>query len=90
MKKIYREFLIDFEKQIPQSIMTMRRQAGLTQSELAKNMGVNQASICKWESGQGGVSVLRFLAVCLSCNTDPRKFMSKLDNTDLKGVENDK
>jgi DNA-binding transcriptional regulator YiaG len=35
----------------PKEILTLRKNLGLTQSELARRLGVNRAAVCQWEHG---------------------------------------
>jgi transcriptional regulator with XRE-family HTH domain len=35
----------------PKQIITLRKKLGLTQSELARKLGVNRAAVCQWEHG---------------------------------------
>jgi len=36
----------------PRQINALRRRLGLTQSELARRLGVNRAAVCQWEHGK--------------------------------------
>ena len=36
----------------PRQIVALRKQLGLTQSELARRLGVNRAAVCQWEHGK--------------------------------------
>ena len=35
----------------PKQIIALRNKLGLTQSELARRLGVNRAAVCQWEHG---------------------------------------
>lgn len=54
------------------SIRALREAAGMKQYELAARMGVKQASVCAWESGENYPSVenLMKLADIFHCSTD--------------------
>ncbi len=54
------------------SIRALREAAGMKQYELAARMGVKQASVCAWESGENYPSVenLKKLADIFQCSID--------------------
>ena len=54
------------------AIRTLREAAGMKQYELAARMGVKQASVCAWESGETYPSVknLMKLADIFHCSID--------------------
>ena len=35
----------------PKQITALRKKLGLTQSQLARKLGVNRAAVCQWEHG---------------------------------------
>lgn len=57
---------IDYKKTIAGIVRKMRKEAGLTQSQLAEKLGVIQAQIWRWETGgtvPTGVSLLTISSV---------------------------
>lgn len=53
-------------------LKTLREKAGLSQTELAKRLGIYQSSIARWENGQGepGVSLVKPLATILAVDVE--------------------
>ena len=54
------------------AIATLRRQAGMTQRELAARLSVSDKAVSKWERGLGlpDIGYLRKLAILLDTDTD--------------------
>ena len=54
------------------AIKLMRKKAGITQSELAKEMGVEQSAVAAWETGKSlpVASKLPKLSKILRCSID--------------------
>ena len=57
---------------IAQSILSKRREKGLTQDELANYIGVSKASVSKWETGQSypDITLLPWLATFFNMSID--------------------
>lgn len=55
-----------------ENLKKMREKKGLTQEELAESMGVNKATICKYEKGvrEPTLSATAVLAKELGCTVD--------------------
>ena len=53
-------------------IRTLRKEAGISQTELAKILGCGQPNICAWESGKSQPTTDRLpaLAKALGCTID--------------------
>ncbi len=51
-------------ERFPQRLRTLRKRKGLSQQALGERLGVSQAAVCKWESGQAqpDMDALRELA----------------------------
>jgi transcriptional regulator with XRE-family HTH domain len=65
-------------QKIPQfgaAIARLRREAGLSQLELAGRLNVSQAQVSYWESGKGRVSAEYFARIALIFDVTPHKFM---------------
>lgn len=54
------------------NIATMREKAGLTQTDLAKKLGVHQTTVSKWEAADiyPTGSLIPKIAEILNCSTD--------------------
>lgn len=54
------------------SILSARTNAGLSQAELAKEVGVTDAAVCQWESGKNSprAKLLPKIATVLNCSID--------------------
>jgi transcriptional regulator with XRE-family HTH domain len=59
-------------------LIAARKTAGLTQTELAKRIGVDQAFISKYENGDRRLDVLEFLKIAEALNVDPASIMQVL------------
>lgn len=59
-------------KEFAEVLKALREKAGLTQTDLAKRLGVYQSSIARWELGHGepGVSLVRPLAKVLGVDIE--------------------
>ena len=59
-------------------LIEVRREAGLTQTELAQRVGKDQKFISLIERGQRRVDVLEFYALARALNRDPLKLYGAL------------
>jgi transcriptional regulator with XRE-family HTH domain len=64
--------------QMVAAIVAMRRNAGLTQRELASALGREQNFVGRIETGQRRVDLIEFLWICRACKTDPEAQVLKL------------
>ncbi|MBP4049713.1 helix-turn-helix domain-containing protein [Chromobacterium violaceum] len=55
-----------------------RRQAGLTQVQLAEKLGRGQSYVSKVERGEQYVDVIEFLEWCDACNTPAESVIVKM------------
>ena len=60
----------DLKKNIAANITYIREKSGLSKAELAKALGVSQASVSHWESGTNSIDINRLFQLCniLNCN----------------------
>jgi len=60
----------DINKQIGARIKAMRLLKGLTQSELARQLGISSQQVQKYENGKNAISATRLVALgrCLGCD----------------------
>jgi len=55
-----------------------RKQAGLTQSELAQRLRRPQSFVAKYESGERRLDVVEFVAIANAIGVDPLKLLRSL------------
>ena len=55
-----------------QQLISMRKEAGLTQSELAKRLipSCTQATVSRWEDGSSSIPFKHYIAFCIACGVD--------------------
>lgn len=56
------------------NIKLMRIKSGLTQSQLAKAIGVTQSTIARWESGNRPITVDQLYKIAHALNVDIKSF----------------
>lgn len=56
----------------------VRKASGLTQQELAKLLGKDQAQICRWEAAPEQITVEKFLRICQELRLDPSQEILRL------------
>lgn len=59
-------------------LVEARREAGLTQDELAEKLGRKQAYVSKYELGQRKLDVIEFLTITRAIGIDPVQIIKKL------------
>jgi transcriptional regulator with XRE-family HTH domain len=57
-----------------------RKNAGLSQHELAKRLHKPQSFVAKYEGGERRVDVVEFLTICRTIGADPAKILRALKN----------
>ncbi|MBA1158451.1 helix-turn-helix transcriptional regulator [Microvirga sp. Marseille-Q2068] len=65
-------------KRFCELLIAARKTAGLTQTELAKRIGVDQVFISKYENGDRRLDVLEFLTIAEASNINPASVMQAL------------
>ena len=63
---------------------TARKAAGLTQTELAKQLGKPQSYVSKYERGERRLAVVEFLALADLLHFDPHACITRLSGTSLE------
>ena len=58
-----------------------RKNAGLTQHELAKRLKKPQSFIAKYEGGERRIDVVEFITICRAIAADPIKLLKTLAET---------
>jgi transcriptional regulator with XRE-family HTH domain len=61
---------------ITAKLTAARKQAGLTQQQLADHLGKPQSFVSKLERGERRLDVLEFLAICEVLMVDPATFLT--------------
>ncbi len=64
----------------------VREDAGLTQSEVASRLGVQQSFVSKYESGERRLDLLELRQVCRALNSSLATFVNQVERT-LGGAE---
>ena len=65
-------------KKVPAFLREIRKRAGLTQRELADQMGQSQWWVARSETGSRRLDVAEFIEFCLGCRLDPPKAVAEL------------
>ena len=65
------------------SYLACRKKAGLTQSEVAKRLGITESSVCQWETGVTHPSTKRLfeIAKLYECTVDELLADDESENT---------
>lgn len=74
-----RERRLGLKKQI--SIAAARTDAGLTQAELAKKMGVSRETVNDWENGHREMKTSHFIAFCKITGFDESDILLPTEST---------
>jgi transcriptional regulator with XRE-family HTH domain len=60
-------------------LVEARKEAGLTQIDLAQRLSLPQSFVSKFERGERRLDVIEFLDIVAALGIDPYKFLSKLE-----------
>lgn len=63
------------QKAFCEELAAVRRQAGLTQSDVAKRLGQPQSFVAKYEGGERRVDVIGFLTIARALGTNPSRLL---------------
>lgn len=66
------------QRRLTESLVKARKDAGLTQQELADRLGKHQSFVAKYENGERRLDVVEFLVIARHIGTDPQKILSNL------------
>jgi len=72
--ELFRKLLID-----------VRREAGMTQVEVAERLRRPQSFVSKYESGERRLDVVEFLDVAQAIGIDPARFIKRLERNEQSG-----
>ncbi len=60
------------------SLRRFRKEAGLTQQQVAARLGVPQSFVAKYERGERRLDVLEFVAVARALEMEPRDLLNAI------------
>ncbi len=60
-------------------LRSKRIDAGMTQAELARKMGVSRLFVGRCERGDRRIDVVEFIAFCRALGVDPQTFIGELE-----------
>jgi transcriptional regulator with XRE-family HTH domain len=63
---------------VVQSLVRLRKSAGLSQRQLAEELGREQNFVGRVETGQRRVDLVEFIWICRACKADPEAEMMAL------------
>ncbi|KVE65158.1 MULTISPECIES: helix-turn-helix domain-containing protein [Burkholderia] len=63
---------------VRRALKHVRKEAGLTQVELAERLGKGQSYVSKMERGEQYVDVVEFVEWCEACGMPPSKVINKI------------
>jgi transcriptional regulator with XRE-family HTH domain len=61
------------QKQVGKQLAAVRRRAGLTQAEVARQLGKPQSFVSSYENGQRRVDLIEFMRISRALKADPLK-----------------
>jgi len=76
---------LEIEKEIGEQIRNLRKEAGVSQMELAERIGVSFQQIQKYEKGATKISVFRLLQICEAFGVAVAVFFSDSRHASLVG-----
>jgi len=74
----------DQYREFRELLVTARKAAGLTQTELADRLGKPQSYVSKYERGERRLDVVEFLTLADLLHFDPHACITRLSNMSLK------
>ena len=66
-------------------LVTERRNASLTQQDVADRLGKPQSFVSKYERGERRLDVIEFLGIARALRIDPAKLIKKLERVIRRG-----
>ena len=73
--------------QLATYIRSRRKNIGLTQKELAEQIGVSTNTVARWERNEFQPSWSDFLKLCVVLGMNPMDFMDIQKSSDIPGVQ---
>lgn len=77
-------YLKNIEQHLGMLVRTYRKQAGFTQSELARKLGLSHQQIQKYETGANRISVSRLYEISHILSFDPIHLLQLLEESGAK------
>lgn len=68
-------------KSAQQVLLGFRKNQGLTQSQVAKRLGLDQSVISKIETGERRLDIVEFILYCNAIDVDPKVIIAKLSSS---------
>ena len=65
-----------------QNLQTLRRQNGLSQQQLAEQLGVSRQAVSKWETGAADPSTANLLALAKLYGVSPEELLRSAQSED--------
>ncbi|MAX27018.1 MAG: transcriptional regulator [Phycisphaeraceae bacterium] len=72
---------------VADAIKLFRGNAGMTQRDLAKELGCPQNTVLRLEQGQRRVDMMEWVAICKACNVDPIATITELYSEVIRSTE---
>ena len=64
--------------QLVAAVVAMRKEAGLTQRQVAEKLGREQNYVARVETRQRRLDLVELIQLCRACGRDPREFVSEI------------
>ncbi len=74
----------DQYREFRELMIAARKAAGLTQTELARQLGKPQSYVSKYERGERRLDIVEFLTLADLLHFDPHAYITKLSDMSLK------
>lgn len=65
-------------RQAQETLVEMRKKAGLTQRELARRLEREHSFVARIEQGERRVDIVEFYFICEACGASPEKTIKKI------------
>lgn len=76
--------LMDVKKTVAKRIRVARAELGISQSELAEELGLTQNSVSKWESGKVSIGVDTLALIAEALHKPITYFFQEFEQVDVK------
>ena len=74
-RKLHKTIHSEGQSAFSELMIKARKNAGLTQHELARRLKKPQSFVAKYEGGERRLDVVEFLTVCQAIGSDPAKIL---------------
>lgn len=69
---------MDYEKRLLKNIRQRRKQLGVTQADIAHELGVSQAVYSQWETNATALTVNRYFEICYALRLNPKFLINQI------------